>query len=221
VLSKFTGAAVELRDALIVNPYDVAGVAEAIHEGLEMSRAERRTRMQRMRRHIMDHNVYRWAANVLGDLHELRMENAEPAETRQPGVFRFPRQPWGSVNWRRREVPLTPDAAERQEAFFAAFGAAARPLLLVDYDGTLAPFRVNRFEARPFSGVRELLSHIQKQKKTRMVVITGRPAGEIASMLGSIRRLRCGGCTERSGSIPMVGMSCNWRRRPRKPSSKS
>ena len=79
---------------------------------------------------------------------------------------------------------MTPDAAERQEAFFAAFGAAARPLLLVDYDGTLAPFRVNRFEARPFSGVRELLSHIQKQKKTRMVVITGRPAGEIASMLG-------------------------------------
>ena len=42
VLSKFTGAAVELRDALVVNPYDIAGVAEAIHEGLEMSREERR-----------------------------------------------------------------------------------------------------------------------------------------------------------------------------------
>jgi trehalose-6-phosphate synthase len=80
VLSKFTGAAVELRDALIVNPYDTAGVAEAIHQGLEMSRSERRMRMQRMRRHVMDHNVYRWAANILGDLRELRIENAERRE---------------------------------------------------------------------------------------------------------------------------------------------
>jgi trehalose-6-phosphate synthase len=74
VLSKFTGAASELKDALIVNPYDISAVAEAIHLGLEMVRSERRLRMQRMRRHIMDHNVYRWAANILGDLHELRME---------------------------------------------------------------------------------------------------------------------------------------------------
>jgi trehalose 6-phosphate synthase len=76
VLSKFTGAATELLDALIVNPYDIEGVAEAIHQGLDMSRSERRTRMQRMRRHIMDHNVYGWAAGILGDLRELRMESA-------------------------------------------------------------------------------------------------------------------------------------------------
>jgi len=85
VLSKLTGAAVELRDALIVNPYDTAGVAEAIHQGLEMSRGERRVRMQRMRRHVMDHNVYRWAANILGDLRELRIENAEHAGPSQIG----------------------------------------------------------------------------------------------------------------------------------------
>jgi trehalose 6-phosphate synthase len=74
VLSKFTGAATELLDALIVNPYDTEGVAEAIHQGLEMDRAERRTRMQRMRQHVMEHNIYRWAASVLGDLRDLRME---------------------------------------------------------------------------------------------------------------------------------------------------
>ncbi len=75
VLSKFTGAATELLDALVVNPYDIEGVAEAIHQGLEMNRSERRMRMQRMRHHVMDHNIYRWAANILGDLHELRMES--------------------------------------------------------------------------------------------------------------------------------------------------
>jgi len=51
-------------------------VAEAIHQGLEMDRAERRTRMQRMRQHVMEHNIYRWAASVLGDLRDLRMETA-------------------------------------------------------------------------------------------------------------------------------------------------
>jgi trehalose 6-phosphate synthase len=80
VLSKFTGAAVELRDALIVNPYDTEGVAEAVHEGLEMNREERRRRMRRMRRQVMEHNIYRWAANVLGDLRELRLEGGEGIE---------------------------------------------------------------------------------------------------------------------------------------------
>jgi trehalose 6-phosphate synthase len=80
VLSKFTGAATELLDALIVNPYDPEGVAEAIHQGLEMDHTERRMRMQRMRHHVMDHNIYRWAASILSDLHELRMENPGPIE---------------------------------------------------------------------------------------------------------------------------------------------
>ena len=80
VLSKFTGAATELLDALIVNPYDPEGVAEAIHQGLEMDPTERHMRMQRMRNRVMDHNIYRWAASILGDLNELRMENPGPID---------------------------------------------------------------------------------------------------------------------------------------------
>jgi alpha,alpha-trehalose-phosphate synthase [UDP-forming] len=77
VLSKFTGAAVELRDALLINPYDVVGVAEAVRAGLEMSREERRDRMERMRRQVMEYNIYMWAAKVLGDLRELRLKPAD------------------------------------------------------------------------------------------------------------------------------------------------
>jgi alpha,alpha-trehalose-phosphate synthase [UDP-forming] len=84
ILSKFTGAAVELRDALIVNPYDIAEVAEAMHLGLEMDRAERRDRMQRMRRQVMEHNIYRWAANVLGALREIRLQDSNTASTIPP-----------------------------------------------------------------------------------------------------------------------------------------
>ena len=88
VLSKFTGAAVELRDALLVNPYDIAQVAEAIHTGLEMNRGERRERMHRMRLQVMEHNIYRWAANVLGALRELRLESSPGVEASsiEPGT---------------------------------------------------------------------------------------------------------------------------------------
>lgn len=85
LLSKFTGAAVELQDALLVNPYDVTGVAEAMHRGLSMERAERRLRMQRLRHQVMEHNIYRWAANVLGALRDLRLESNEEFEDIQLG----------------------------------------------------------------------------------------------------------------------------------------
>lgn len=84
LLSKFTGAAVELRDALIVNPYDIDAVGETIHRALEMPAAERRLRMQRMREQVMNHNVYRWAATVLGDLRDLRIEALEGAGSGRP-----------------------------------------------------------------------------------------------------------------------------------------
>ena len=90
ILSIFTGAASELRDALMVNPYDLSSVAEAVHQGLEMNRAERRVRIQRMRRHVMEHNIYRWAANILGDLHELRIEGHVLAEMERPGPVPVP-----------------------------------------------------------------------------------------------------------------------------------
>jgi trehalose 6-phosphate phosphatase len=79
---------------------------------------------------------------------------------------------------------LTDRSEEELKEFFRGFSRAAGALLLLDYDGTLAPFRVDRFQATPWAGVRALLDEIQGQQKTRMVVITGRPAGEIAPLLG-------------------------------------
>lgn len=76
------------------------------------------------------------------------------------------------------------EADERLNDFFETFAGNARPLLLLDYDGTLAPFRVDRFKARPWAGVSDQLARIQRQGRTRMAVITGRPAHEIAPMLG-------------------------------------
>jgi trehalose-6-phosphate synthase len=85
ILSRFTGAAQELRDALLVNPYDVVQVGEAIRIGLEMSPGERRLRMERMRHQVKEHNVYRWASNVLTDVCAVRLEDEASAyESDQP-----------------------------------------------------------------------------------------------------------------------------------------
>ena len=78
---------------------------------------------------------------------------------------------------------MTEESKRRLNGFFGGFAGAAHPLLLLDYDGTLAPFRIDRYKARPWAGVRELLTRIQHQGRTRVVVITGRPAAEIAPLL--------------------------------------
>jgi trehalose 6-phosphate synthase len=77
ILSMFTGAARELRDALLVNPYDIEQTAEAIRTALEMRPEEREARMQRMRKLVKEQNVYRWAGNLIGSLCEVRLERHE------------------------------------------------------------------------------------------------------------------------------------------------
>ena len=73
ILSRFTGAARDLPDALIVNPYDIRSTGEAIAQALEMDVAEMVDRMRRMRRSVTEHNIYWWAASLIGELCELRL----------------------------------------------------------------------------------------------------------------------------------------------------
>jgi len=68
LLSEFAGAAAELRDAVLVNPYDVEGTAAAMHRALSMPDADRRRRMRAMRRLVYENDVHRWAASFLDAL---------------------------------------------------------------------------------------------------------------------------------------------------------
>jgi trehalose 6-phosphate synthase len=74
ILSRFAGASHELRDALIVNPYDLTGMAESVRAALAMSPEERRARMIRMRHAVVDHNIYRWAGLLLSELARIPVE---------------------------------------------------------------------------------------------------------------------------------------------------
>jgi trehalose 6-phosphate synthase len=72
VLSRFTGAARELTEALVVNPYDLEEASAALAAGLRMSPDEQRVRMRAMRAFVAEFNVYRWAGRMLVDAARLR-----------------------------------------------------------------------------------------------------------------------------------------------------
>lgn len=72
--------------------------------------------------------------------------------------------------------------------FFERVRAATRRGLLLDYDGTLAPFRVERDQAQPYPGVREMLNRLIETNSTRVVLISGRSTQDLVPQLG-LRRL--------------------------------
>jgi trehalose 6-phosphate synthase len=85
VLSRFTGAARELTEALLVNPYDLEEASAALATALAMSPSEQRERMHAMRAHVREFNVYRWAGRMLADAARLR--NRDRLSTRlSPGL---------------------------------------------------------------------------------------------------------------------------------------
>ena len=100
ILSQFTGAARELSEAIIVNPYDTDQCASAIHLALTMSDEEQRTRIRLMRGLIQEFNVYRWAGRMLIDAAGMRRRGRLLDRTAAPDLS--PRTPVGHGAGRAR-----------------------------------------------------------------------------------------------------------------------
>lgn len=160
VLSEFAGAAAELREAVLVNPYDLDATAEAIRRALEMPKAEQYARMHALRATISGTNVDDWAAHVLGDL-----QHSVPAQrTPQPLA---------------EETPPLGDALQ-------AFRSAARRLLFLDYDGTLVPFAPMPDLAFPDEDLRALLAQLAADEATEVHVLSGRSRVSLDGWLGNL-----------------------------------
>lgn len=80
VLSRFTGAARELPDAVLVNPFDVDEMADGLLSALTMPAAEQERRMRRMRAQVDDCNIYRWAGMLLSEVGKRVPDQPVPAE---------------------------------------------------------------------------------------------------------------------------------------------
>lgn len=142
ILSELAGAAQELRDALIINPTDTQEVADAIRQGLEMPELEQAQRMLNMRKYLQNHSVFRWSHDFLAAFSEVGKPQSE-LET---------------------DLPV--------QAFVNAFENASQRLLLLDFDGTLAPIVNNPADARPTDSLRHTLQHLAQTSD--VVVISGR-----------------------------------------------
>jgi len=68
ILSRFTGASHEFTSSLLINPYDIEGTAEAIHQAVTMLPEEKKERMRKMRQIVREYNIYRWAADMITEL---------------------------------------------------------------------------------------------------------------------------------------------------------
>lgn len=79
------------------------------------------------------------------------------------------------------------------DAFFARLEAAPQRALLLDYDGTLAPFRVDRDRAHPYPGVLEAVGRLMRDERNRVVVVTGRKISDFQAVSGFPERLEVWG----------------------------
>ncbi len=148
VLSEMAGAARELHEALLVNPNAKAEVAEALRRALEMPEAEQVRRNRLMRARLEQYDVRRWAEHFLERLEE------SVALSRSLSV----------------RLLTKPD----RESMVAEYAKARRRLLLLDYDGTLAPFTADPTQAKPSSRALSILENLCAAPSNHVVLISGR-----------------------------------------------
>ena len=85
VLSEMAGAAQQLHDALLINPYDVEGFTGAIEQAIDMPLGERRRRMHAMRRIVAGRDIFGWASDILEGLEQLNPHALPPVPGVRPG----------------------------------------------------------------------------------------------------------------------------------------
>ena len=160
VLSEFAGAASELGEAVLVNPYDVDGMAGAIKRSLAMPREERQTRMRALRGRVFRSDVHHWAKSFLEEL------------SRHEGYLVAP------------EDRLTPP--KDLAALVEQLRAEPRLLCILDYDGTLVSFTGRPELAMPDAELHELLLALASRPGTMVHVISGRDREVLQRWLGDL-----------------------------------
>jgi len=90
----------------------------------------------------------------------------------------------GTTGMKGEQTLAATSVSVEREQFLEKLARAREAALLLDYDGTLAPFCVQRHRAVPYPGVSTLLRKIMDDGSTRVVMVTGRPAGEVVRLLG-------------------------------------
>jgi trehalose 6-phosphate synthase/phosphatase len=160
ILSEFAGAAEELFNALLVNPYDTAAVAATLTEALAMPTEEKRSRILPMRERVMRYDARHWARSFIDDLMSGPIRDARRVET---------------------------DIREAREQVGQALSAGRQIALFLDYDGTLREIELDPRAATPNAGIQTLLHRLGQQPNVDVTVISGRSQEDLEAFLGGHR----------------------------------
>jgi trehalose 6-phosphate synthase/phosphatase len=163
VLSEFAGAAAEMGEALLINPYDEERTAATINRALTMDEQERQLRMAALHDRVARNNVFRWGERFLASLQDAVAGRGHYTDTQ-------PRK-------------LRPD--ELREAY----RQARHRLLVLDYDGTLAPFAKRPQLAVPQQAVLDLLTAIASDRRNLLALVSGRSAENLDRWFGQVPQL--------------------------------
>ena len=185
VLSSFAGAAPEMGEALLINPYDEERTVSAVVSALTMEEGEKHNRMRALHERVLRNNVFAWGDRFLSLLEEAVKSRQEHAsENPMP-------------------VPIP--------ALLNAYREAEKRLLVLDYDGTLVPLATRPQDAVPPPGLRPLLTRLTGDPANNVMVVSGRRAADLEKWLGQIPRL---GLAAEHGTRWRLPGSTIWQGRP-------
>ncbi|MDK2852203.1 MAG: trehalose 6-phosphate synthase/phosphatase [Proteiniphilum sp.] len=148
ILSEMAGAAIELQDALIINPNNKDEIEKAILQALTMPEDEKRARISRMQKGIASRNVKRWANDFVKELRSIKEQN--------------------------KEILLKVVGERQLTQIKSAYDEADSRLILLDYDGTLSPFTKMPEDAVPSEQLLDLLRRMSADKRNKVVINSGR-----------------------------------------------
>ncbi len=160
ILSEMAGAAKEMGEALIINPFHATDVALALEQALAMPLEEQVWRNRLLQERLRRYNVNRWAEDFLQSL--VSTQKTEAAH---------------------RARAFTGKA---QAALVQQYRTARRRALLLDYDGTLVPFADDPKLARPDAELLELLARLDRDPANHLVIISGRPRRDLEEWFGPL-----------------------------------
>jgi trehalose 6-phosphate synthase/phosphatase len=146
ILSEMAGASKELQDAVLVNPNDRQGVIDAIYNSLSMKPEEQKARMVSMQESLKKYDVFQWVKVFMDRLDHVK---------------------------RKQEELTSKDVDSKvMGEIEAAFKKAKKPILFLDYDGTLTGFVSNPSEAVPDAELKGIIRNLSP--KAQVIIISGR-----------------------------------------------
>jgi trehalose 6-phosphate synthase/phosphatase len=160
LLSEFAGAAAEMGEALLINPFDEDRTASAVYRALTLDEQERRQRMRALHDRVLRNNVFSWGDRFLASLQDAVSAHGRYVDTQEK---RFP-------------------PTEIQEAYMRA----SRRLLIVDYDGTVVPFADHPQQAAPPLVLIRLLAALAADPHNCLALSSGRQTENLDQWFGAI-----------------------------------